>query len=77
VLNLAMPEIGFDVIEYLKAAHGMKDIPLIVLTQKELSEKDREQLNGQIRGILNKVILTKEDLLRELKDTIQKLSRDS
>jgi signal transduction histidine kinase/DNA-binding response OmpR family regulator len=77
VLNLAMPEIGFDVIEYLRAAHGMKDIPLIVLTQKELSEKEREQLNGRIRGILNNVVLAKEDLLRELKDTIQKMSRDS
>jgi signal transduction histidine kinase/DNA-binding response OmpR family regulator len=77
VLNLAIPEIGFDVIEYLKAAHGMKDIPLIVLTQKELSENEKEQLNGRIRGILNNVVLTKEDLLRELKDTIQKMSRDS
>jgi CheY-like chemotaxis protein len=77
VLNLGTPEMGFDVIEYLKAAHGMKDIPLIVLTQKELSEKEREQLNGRIRGILNNVVLTKEDLLRELKDTIRKMSRDS
>lgn len=77
VLNLGIPEIGFDVIEYLKAAHGMKDIPLIVLTQKELSEQEKEQLNGRIRGILNKVVLTKEDLLRELKDTIRKMSRDS
>jgi signal transduction histidine kinase/DNA-binding response OmpR family regulator len=77
VLNLTAPEIGFDVIEYLKAAHGMKDIPLIVLTQKELSEKEREQLNGRIRGILNNVVLTKDDLLKELKNTIQKLSGNS
>ncbi len=75
VLNLTVPEIGFDVIEYLKAARGMKDIPLIVLTQKELSDAEREQLNGRIRGILNKVILSKEDLLKELKNTIQKMSR--
>lgn len=77
ILNLAIPEIGFDVIEYLKAAQGMKDIPLIVLTQKELSEDEKEQLNGRIRGILNKVVLSKEDLLQELKNTIQKMSRDS
>jgi hypothetical protein len=30
-----------------------------------------------MRGILNKVVLTKEDLLKELKDTIQKMSRES
>jgi len=34
-------------------------------------------LNGRIHGILNKVVLTKEDLLKELKDTIQKMSRNS
>jgi signal transduction histidine kinase/CheY-like chemotaxis protein len=77
VLNLTMPETGFDVVEYLQAAQGVKDIPLIVLTQKDLSEKEREELNGRIKGILNKVVLTKEDLLKELKDTIQKMRRDS
>jgi signal transduction histidine kinase/DNA-binding response OmpR family regulator len=76
VLNLTMPKTGFDVIEYLKAAEVMKDIPLIVLTQKELSEKEVDELNGRIHGILNKVVLTKEDLLRELKDTITKMSRE-
>jgi len=77
VLNLTMPETGFDVVEYLQAAQGVKDIPLIVLTQKDLSERERDELNGRIHGILNKVVLTKEDLLKELKDTIQKMSRDS
>jgi signal transduction histidine kinase/DNA-binding response OmpR family regulator len=77
VLNLTMPETGFDVVEYLQAAQGVKDIPLIVLTQKDLSDRERDELNGRIKGILNKVILTKEDLLKELKDTIQKMSRDS
>jgi len=77
VLNLTMPETGFDVVEYLQAAQGVTDIPLIVLTQKDLSDRERDELNGRIKGILNKVILTKEDLLKELKDTIQKMSRDS
>ena len=77
VLNLTMPATGFDVIEYLKAAEGAKGMPLIVLNQKDLSEKEREELNGRIKGILNKAVLTKEDLLKELKGTIQKMSRDS
>ncbi len=77
ILNLTLSEIGFDVIEYLKAAHGMKDIPLIILTERELSESEREKLNGRIRGILNKVILSKEELLMELKNTIRKMSGDS
>jgi len=76
VLNLTMPETGFDVIEYLKTEKRVKEIPLIVLTQKDLSEKEIDDLNGRIHGILNKVVLTKEDLLKELKDTISKMSTD-
>ena len=75
VLNLTMPETGFDVIEYLKSEKGVKAIPLIVLTQKALTEKEIDDLNGRIQGILNKVILTKEDLLQEIKETINKLSK--
>ena len=76
VLNLTMPKTGFDVIEYIKAAGGDKDLPLIVLTQKDLTAQEAEDLNGRIKGILNKVVLTKEDLLQELKDTITKISKE-
>jgi signal transduction histidine kinase/CheY-like chemotaxis protein len=76
VLNLTMPEVsGFDVIEYLKTEERAKDIPLIVITHKDLTENEIDELNGRIQGILNKGILTKEDLLNELKDTITKVSK--
>jgi len=75
ILNLTMPEMGgFDVVEYLKTADGVRDIPLILLTQKDLSEKEIDDLNGMIQGILNKGVLTKEDLLKEIKETISKVS---
>ncbi|RLB89305.1 MAG: hypothetical protein DRH50_13925, partial [Deltaproteobacteria bacterium] len=78
VLNLTMPQVsGFDVIEYLKTGEGVRDIPLVILTRKDLTEKEVEALNGRIQGILNKGILTKEDLLKELKDTINKVSRST
>lgn len=74
-LNLTMPERGgFDVIEYLKTAEAVKDIPLILLTNKDLTEKEMDDLNGMIQGILNKGVLTKEDLLKEIKETIGKIS---
>jgi CheY-like chemotaxis protein len=76
VLNLTMPEMGgSDVIEYLKTADGVRNIPLILLTQKDLSEKETDDLNGMIQGILNKGVLTKEDLLKEIKETISKVSK--
>ena len=76
VLNLTMPETGFGVIEYLRTEKGGKDIPLIVLTQKELTGEEKDVLNGKIRGILNQVVLSKEDLLKELKVTINKISSE-
>jgi CheY-like chemotaxis protein len=76
VLNLTMPETGFDVIEYLKSEKGAGDIPLIVLTEKDLSEREIDDLNGRIHGILNKVVLTREDLLKEIKDSVFRLSKD-
>ena len=73
VLNLTMPEVsGFDVIEYIKTEEAIKDIPLIVLTRKGLTEKEVNELNGRIQGILNKGLLTKEDLLSELSIIIGK-----
>jgi len=76
VLNLTMPEEGsFDVIEYLKTEKSVKDIPIIVLTQRDLSEKEIDDLNHRIQGILNKGALTMEDLLKEVKDIIGKISK--
>ncbi|MEW6108355.1 MAG: response regulator [Nitrospirota bacterium] len=77
VLNLTMPEVsGFDVIEYIKTEKKVKSIPLIVLTHKDLTDEEIDALNGRIQGILNKGILTKEDLLKELKSTINKCYED-
>jgi CheY-like chemotaxis protein len=76
ILNLTMPEMrGFDVIEFLKTAEEIKDIPLILLTHEDLTEKEIDELNGKIQGILNKGVLTKEDLLQEIRETISKISK--
>jgi CheY-like chemotaxis protein/anti-sigma regulatory factor (Ser/Thr protein kinase) len=77
ILNLTMPEMsGFDVVEHLKTAEGVRDIPLILLTHKDLTEKEIDDLNGMIQGILNKGMLTKENLLKEIKETISKVSAE-
>lgn len=73
VLNLTMPEIsGFDVIEYIKSKEEVKAIPLIILTHRDLTEKEIDELNGRIQGILNKGVLTKEKILNELRNTVNR-----
>jgi CheY-like chemotaxis protein len=77
VLNLAMPqERGFDIIEYIKTDKEVKDIPLIVVANKDFTREEAQQLNGRIQGILKKGLLDEETLLRELKNTIGRLPRE-
>ncbi|RKX61910.1 MAG: hypothetical protein DRP37_02905 [Thermodesulfobacteriota bacterium] len=74
ILNLTMPKVnGFDVIEYIKTDENVRDIPLIIITKRDLSEKEKNALDGRLRGILNKGALKEEDLLQELKHRIDEI----
>ncbi|HSB31107.1 MAG TPA: response regulator [Candidatus Sulfobium mesophilum] len=76
VLNLTMPEVsGVDVIEHMKADDEIRNIPLIIVTQRELTERQMSELNGRIQGILNRAKLTTEGLLKEIKETISKCDK--
>jgi signal transduction histidine kinase/CheY-like chemotaxis protein len=75
VLNPTETDVGFDVIEHLKTQEDLKDIPVIFITNKELTEAEITELNGRIQAILNKDILTEEDFLNELKETIAKVKQ--
>jgi len=62
-----MPDMdGFAVIDNLKADPKLRDIPVIVITAKELNLKDRERLQGQIQMLLQKGAFMDEDLLQEI-----------
>lgn len=76
VLNLTVPDVGsFDVIEFMKTEKEAKDVPLILLTHKDLTEEEMNELNGMIQGIVNKGALNKEDLLKELGNIITRCSK--
>jgi signal transduction histidine kinase/CheY-like chemotaxis protein len=54
-LDLEMPEVnGFDVVEALKGHPATAQIPIMVVTAKQLSQSDRRQLNGHILDIVDK-----------------------
>lgn len=73
VINPIMPmENGIDLLEYIKTDPKTQNIPLILITQKDFSKEEFEDLNGRIQVILNKGILSEEDLLRQLAETIKK-----
>jgi len=67
LLDLMMPDMdGFAVIDHLKADPILKDIPIIVITAKELTSIDRARLQGQIQMLLQKGSFMDEDLLKEI-----------
>ncbi len=67
LLDLMMPEMdGFAVIEALKAYPRLRDVPIIVITAKELSVAERLQLTGQVEDLMAKNGFTKEQLLHQV-----------
>jgi CheY-like chemotaxis protein len=44
-----------------------REIPVIVLTAKDLTPEDRRALNGDVQGVLQKGAFSREELLREIR----------
>ncbi|PJF44309.1 MAG: threonine synthase [Phototrophicales bacterium] len=71
VSDLMMPEMdGFQLIEALKADTETHDIPIIVLTAKELTPAERQRLAGRIDSMLQKGSFLNDDLLQQIIDTL-------
>jgi CheY-like chemotaxis protein len=67
LLDLMMPEMdGFQFVDQLRKSQGWRDIPVIVVTAKDLTEQDRQRLNGYVEGVLQKGDYNSEQLLREV-----------
>jgi two-component system sensor histidine kinase ChiS len=71
ILDLMMPKVsGFDVIEFLKTGDDTQQIPIIVVTGKELTREQTEALNGRVEKILKKGLLGVEGILEQVRDTL-------
>ncbi len=67
LLDLMMPEVdGFGVLEVLQSEEELQDIPVIVVTAKELTPDERARLSGHIQALLQKGAFADEELLREI-----------
>lgn len=68
LLDLIMPNTdGFGVIELLQKDPSLRDVPVIVLTAKELSNEEKHRLEERVVNIIRKKQIDKETLVEELK----------
>jgi signal transduction histidine kinase/CheY-like chemotaxis protein len=71
VLDLMLPRLdGFDLIAQLRANAAWRDIPVVVVTARDLSPDDQDRLAGRVAHILQKGRYGREDLLREVHELI-------
>jgi CheY-like chemotaxis protein len=65
ILDLMMPNMdGFELLDELRSRAEWRDIPVVVITAKDLTEDDRERLNGGVERIIRKS--DRDEMLREL-----------
>ena len=67
LLDLMMPEMdGFAFTAELRRHEEWSEIPILVLTAKDLTDEDRRRLNGDVLGYLQKGAYSREELLRQI-----------
>jgi threonine synthase len=67
VLDLMMPGVdGFGVLDALKADESLRDVPVIVVTAKDLTPQERQRLNDQVETLLHKGSLIDEGALQDI-----------
>ena len=71
ILDLMMPEMdGFEFLEELRKNPGWRDIPVVVVTARDLTEDDRSRLNGGAERIIQKS--ERDELLDDVRSTLGK-----
>jgi CheY-like chemotaxis protein len=72
VLDLLMPELdGFNFIREVRNTPAWRDIPVVVITAKDVSEDDRHRLNGYVKKILHKGAYKRNELLIAVREQLR------
>ncbi len=72
LLDLMMPEMdGFEFVKAMREHSDWQNIPIVVITAKDITEEDRERLNGRVSRILSKGVLEGNQLLKEVRRVLR------
>lgn len=73
LLDLMMPVMdGFEVLDHLRAREDLRDIPVIILTARTLSETDLERCNRGVSNILGKGIFSADETLGHIEAALNR-----
>jgi CheY-like chemotaxis protein len=68
LLDLQMPDMdGFDVLEGMRTRESMREVPVIVVTGKELTEADMVRLNQGVAVVLKKGLFGIDETLAHIR----------
>ncbi len=71
LLDLMMPVMdGFSFLAAMRANPDWQQIPVIVITAKDLTADDRDRLNGLVEDVLEKNAYTREQLLERVRAAV-------
>jgi CheY-like chemotaxis protein len=71
ILDLMMPEMdGFEFLEEMRRKPEWRDIPVVVVTARELTDEDRDRLNGSVERIILKT--DRDEMLHEVRSVLAK-----
>jgi CheY-like chemotaxis protein len=76
LLDLMMPEMdGFQFTSEVRSHAEWRDIPILVMTAKDIDKEDRARLDGHVSRILQKGASGREELLAEISQRIARTAR--
>ena len=71
ILDLMMPKMdGFEFLDEWRGRPEWQDIPVVVITAKDLTDEDRDRLNGGVERIIQKS--DRDEMLRQLSRELTK-----
>jgi CheY-like chemotaxis protein len=75
ILDLMMPVMdGFEFLRQLREDADISDLPVIVVTAKDLTQEDRTRLDGLVTQVLAKGGFRREDVLERIRRTLARAS---
>jgi CheY-like chemotaxis protein len=68
LLDLMMPEMdGFEFLTELRKKEAWADIPVVVVTAKDITAEEQARLDGHVKRVVQKGGLSREQLAKEIR----------